>query len=171
MKVDEFIEANRGLDRATFCARNPGPFLIIDQLDESPAERQFQTQVAVSIEELMKARDYSNAEVLSIRPECDELTVMVTLGRAMNSNLVLRSASISKLHCFFRRSTTDGTWNVADAGSTNGTVLNGVALKRNDLQPLRDGACLEFGNAYSGRFVEADSLFDELLADYEVRAS
>ena len=51
----------------------------------------------------------------------------VSVGRATNNDIVIRDDSVSKLHAWFARGE-EGNIYVADAGSRNKTLLNGVAI-------------------------------------------
>ena len=51
----------------------------------------------------------------------------VTLGRLPECELALADSNVSRQHAEVRRGT-DGTWLVADLGSTNGTKVNGARI-------------------------------------------
>ena len=51
----------------------------------------------------------------------------VTLGRLPECELALADSNVSRKHAEVRRGA-DGTWLVADLGSTNGTKVNGVRI-------------------------------------------
>lgn len=67
----------------------------------------------------------------------------VSIGRAMNQDIVLRHPRVSKFHAFFI--TKAGDWSIADAGSTNGTTVNGVRLAPRKPALLRSGDQVGFG--------------------------
>ena len=69
----------------------------------------------------------------------------ISFGRAPQSSVILPFAAMSKQHGFFR-ATDDGHWLIADAGSKNGTFVDGVRVQNQALVPLRDGASLRFGD-------------------------
>lgn len=52
---------------------------------------------------------------------------IVTLGRTANNDIVVAHAMVSKFHCWFRIQD-DGALVLVDAGSRNGTVLDGRRL-------------------------------------------
>lgn len=65
---------------------------------------------------------------------------VVTIGRAPDNDVVLEAAEVSRHHA--RLEYHNGTFEVIDLGSTNGTFVNGVAVTR---APLDDGDELTFG--------------------------
>ena len=69
----------------------------------------------------------------------------VTLGRARNSDVVLRHESVSKFHAWFARDEKNAYF-VSDASSHNGTWRNGVALAGGETARLASGDLLRFGN-------------------------
>lgn len=65
------------------------------------------------------------------------------VGRGPDADLRLRSEQVSLRHAWVRQDAR-GTW-VADAGSRNGTWVNGRRLAPRQDHPLRNGDRLEFG--------------------------
>ena len=55
----------------------------------------------------------------------------VSIGRADTADLQLVDQGISRMHCRFEPD--DGGWTVVDAGSSNGTVVNGSRVQRRAL--------------------------------------
>jgi hypothetical protein len=69
----------------------------------------------------------------------------VTIGRARNSDVVLRHESVSKFHAWFARDEQNAYF-VQDASSHNGTWRNGVVLQGGETARLASGDLLRFGN-------------------------
>jgi hypothetical protein len=69
----------------------------------------------------------------------------VTIGRARNSDVVLRHESVSKFHAWFARNEADAYF-VVDASSRNGTWRNGTPLAGGEPARLSIGDLLRFGN-------------------------
>lgn len=74
----------------------------------------------------------------------------ITIGRAMNNDIVLRYPTISKLHARFEiEETAFGDllgFQLIDNNSTGRTVHNGVFLKENQKAPVCIGDVILFGN-------------------------
>lgn len=65
--------------------------------------------------------------VFPIRPASGIHTHMVTVGRTSKNDVVVPDISISRFHAYFKQKA-DGVWQVLDAGSTNGTMVNGFSV-------------------------------------------
>jgi len=89
---------------------------------------------------------------------CDE---PVTIGRDADTELPLRDGSISRRHCHVER-VGDGSYVLADLGSTNGTRLNGTRIK--DPVTLADG-----DKIFLGATIVKFGYADELDAKYHAR--
>jgi hypothetical protein len=72
----------------------------------------------------------------------------ISLGRAMNKDLVFRHASISKFHAYFELSD-GGMCRVADAGSKNGVVVNGTKIAPKSLVEVNVGDAVTFGAVWT----------------------
>jgi hypothetical protein len=71
----------------------------------------------------------------------------ISVGRAMNNDIVLRHDRVSKFHAWFSCDD-DQFFYVADAGSRNGTVLNGLLLDESPTH-VRAGDVLRFGAVHA----------------------
>lgn len=65
----------------------------------------------------------------------------VTLGRETTNNIVVKDISASRKHAELK-CTSQGIWVITDLGSTNGTLVNGIAIAT---QPLRSGDRITIG--------------------------
>jgi pSer/pThr/pTyr-binding forkhead associated (FHA) protein len=68
----------------------------------------------------------------------------VSVGRATNNDIVIRDDSVSKVHAWFARGE-EGNIYIADAGSRNKTMVNGVALPLQSPEEINAGDALRFG--------------------------
>ena len=68
----------------------------------------------------------------------------ITLGRTANNDIVLDDASVSRFHAWFEK-TAAGGWTLADAGSKNGTELEGAPLAPKRPATLENGNRVKIG--------------------------
>ncbi len=91
----------------------------------------------------------------------------ISVGRATNQDIVLRDASVSKSHAWFEVDE-GGVFHVADAGSTNGTKIEGRAIEPRATTPVEPGHVITFGSV-EALLVDAESLwrvFDAARAEW-----
>jgi hypothetical protein len=95
------------------------------------------------------------------RPNADQiLHDRISVGRASNKDIVLRNASVSKLHAWFElHEALDFT--LTDAGSKNRTYVNGEPLVPRQPFPLTPGDAIRFGSV-STWLCEAEALWSAI---------
>jgi len=81
-----------------------------------------------------------SALAIALEPVVREAT-QITLGRSPSCDLQIEEGTVSQVHLIFRQ-VEDG-WTVEDAGSTNGTWLDGVRMEKAVPQRLVEGARLQ----------------------------
>jgi hypothetical protein len=69
---------------------------------------------------------------------------MITVGRTPNNDIVLRDVTVSRFHAYFRQR--GDKWIVADAGSKNGSELEGVPLEARKERELASGVAVRIGD-------------------------
>jgi hypothetical protein len=68
----------------------------------------------------------------------------VSVGRATNNDIVIRDDSVSKVHAWFARGE-EGNIYIADAGSRNKTMVNGVPIPLQSPEEVKAGDAIRFG--------------------------
>ena len=117
----------------------------------------------------MPARVESTANlslvVYALRRNGRSASHLITLGRAPDNDVVVPDVSISRFHAFVKQGA-DGRWLMQDAGSTNGTTVNGHSVPRQGHGPpveLSPGDDVRLGQ------VELTFLDSEALVSFAVR--
>ena len=70
---------------------------------------------------------------------------MICVGRADDNDIVLANHTISKLHSYFLASADQKLYEIVDANSTNGTLLNSTRLTAYENHLLSNGDQVQFG--------------------------
>jgi pSer/pThr/pTyr-binding forkhead associated (FHA) protein len=86
----------------------------------------------------------------------------VTLGRAADADVSINDGTLSGMHLVLVRGP-GGTWQADELGSTNGTRVDGVAVKVGSPAALRDGSAIKAGQV-SLTFHTAEGLWTRLSA-------
>ena len=84
--------------------------------------------------------------LLEVRKRRNFATDEVTVGRMPENDLVLEDVTVSRTHAILRPESLTGAWTVRDAGSHNGTFLDGVLIVPGRTMPLLDRARVRFGD-------------------------
>lgn len=145
--------AGHPLDR--FERERPGPWLVWEAGPWRPPSARSDTLVAGPSTRLL-----ASGESLAIELAAKKAGPEVKLGRGADNDLVVDDATLSRVHLVLRRDE-GGAWTARDAGSRNGTKVDGVPAARP--LPLRPGSVLEAG-AVRLTFYDAAGLYVRLRA-------
>lgn len=151
-----FVEAQK-VTREEFLAHHTHPLFVIDpHVAEDDLEQAFQTQA-------VGRGSPTGTRVAWIRKShgSDALDFMITIGRARSNDIELDAPDVSKFHAFLVP-TGDG-WELGDAGSRFGTLVDDVELKGEDARaPLGPGVRVSVGSV-SMTFHSPESFHDYLM--------
>ncbi|MBE7451898.1 MAG: FHA domain-containing protein [Kofleriaceae bacterium] len=84
---------------------------------------------------------------------------MITVGRTPNNDVVLRDVTVSRFHAYFRQR--GDRWLIADAGSKNGSELEGQPLEPRKERELASGVAVRIGD-FDLTFYTAPELYGVL---------
>lgn len=118
-----YVFAARGLSASEFVRAYPDPVLVLTPFSSADGTGSI-TRIAhgggrVSIVPFQVAR-------VKKRPGSNPFKSMITIGRADHNDIQVKAGEISKFHCYLTTGP-DGV-SITDAGSTNGTTVNGAPL-------------------------------------------
>lgn len=95
-----------------------------------------------------------------IKAESNPFPERVSIGRAPNCDLVIRDASVSKLHGHFRDVRPESAW-FSDAKSSNGTIVDGALIQPVVAVEIRRPSQMAFGRVRL-LLVSASDVYDLL---------
>jgi pSer/pThr/pTyr-binding forkhead associated (FHA) protein len=168
--VDELKREGERAGRDAFLEHHKAPFLVLDAVGGDRDAEVFATVGGVQrpakavILEGQPPSPRVRAAVVEKRKGANEFANMITVGRAGNNDIALEISSISKFHAYFTKEPQDGFWYLHDAGSSNGTWIDGERLAgSHGRAKLRDGAAIQLGPDARARFFQPLALFDLLV--------
>ncbi|RMG07317.1 MAG: FHA domain-containing protein [Planctomycetota bacterium] len=151
----DFVRGHGRMTREEFLAAVEVPALVLNQATQGESTPSLvMTRTSTDGEE--EARELHVA-FLRKRPGSNSFSMMITLGRADNNDIVVKHTLISKFHAYFR--TLGGSYTLVDAGSLNGTWIDGKRCAPERSYPLKSGAQLRFGEALVGEFMAPEELY------------
>ena len=169
--VEQWRRARANLTRVQYQVQHPYAFLVSEfdfqaksGLHTAPQHLEFRTDVqAVGSRRPLQveAREPDEALILPLRKaETNPFPDRISVGRAPNCDVVIRAASVSKLHAHFREVTADSAV-LTDAKSSNGTRLDGVVLSPGIAVVVAERSYVSFGRVRL-QVLSASALYDLL---------
>ena len=132
----------RSLSAQDFEARHGDAFLLLSAMAQHTSKDTFSTHLALLGEEEAQTGALATW-VYALRSTVH----LVTLGRAHDCDVVIPDRSVSRRHALMKRE--DGRFLVLDAGSSNGTSINGrnvLTRGAGPPSPLAPGDTLRLGS-------------------------
>lgn len=156
--IVEYAAIARRQGREAFLENHRHPVLLAD-LDSLGEEVEFFTASVASPRPSSKMGDVPRW-VIDVKKRAGGLFPdRVGIGRARNTDVMLRDNRVSKYHAYF--TTAGGVWLLTDAKSKNGTFVGERRLKEGAPEPVSDGQTLSFGGV-DVRFTLPPSLWSLL---------
>lgn len=138
--ISWLAKRSSGLKLEAFVRERPEDWLV---WEAGPWRPTYQNRETLASEAERGRPPHGAGESLAIALEPDPRKPYLSLGRGPDNDLVIDDATLSRLHLLLTREG-DG-WTVRDAGSTNGTVVEGARLGP-DPVPLLPGTRLVAGS-------------------------
>jgi hypothetical protein len=136
-----FVSNAHKLAREQFAAQFPEPVFVVEAFIAEGAAGKFGTMAGPA-----GAGQETSVARIKKRPGANAFDMMVTIGRARNNDIEIKSQDISKFHAYVMFGP-NGSATITDAGSTFGTFVKGKQLKaREDKAPLAPGDEVKLGS-------------------------
>lgn len=165
-KIESFLDDARSLACDAFEGRHGGAFMLLTatgfKLDGSNASTEM---ILLDAPEDAGERTAGvSVLVFPIQPTEASHTHLITVGRTSKNDVTIPDISISRFHAYFKRGS-DGRYQVLDAGSTNGTTVNGFSVPTQGAGApvdLKSGDSVRLGQT-DFTFLEAEALREFVL--------
>lgn len=148
---EELAAALRAADASAAAAAVPGQIAFhTEVVSEAPLRLKRDGALAAGPDWASLVRNLGDGRyhAVPVRKRTDVDAVFgerISIGRAMNKDIVFRHASISKFHAYFQLTDPDRC-TVSDAGSKNGTMVNGTRLQPKEVVEVVSGDHVTFGS-------------------------
>jgi hypothetical protein len=162
LPVEAFFEDAQSLSPAEFESHHGSGFLLLTATKVTSPKDTYSTEL-----QLLSDADDASAHtgslstlVLPVRSPVH----IVTLGRASDSDVVIPDPSVSRMHALMKQRD-DGVFLMLDAGSSNGTTVNGVSVLARGQGPpteVKPGDNVRLGRVEC-TFIDAPALRDFVL--------
>lgn len=167
-QITPYLKTARSVARADFVAQHPGHFFIKRPRAGVSAAKQegsfgFNT-VATKVDTDPFADEWRIVPV--VKREGNPFPERLTVGRATNSDLLLRVPFVSKVHAHVIREP-DGSFSIHDNNPSNRTFLRSRVLEAGATEKLTVGDSVAFGSL-EFEFVDSSRLYDILVTECRI---
>lgn len=133
----------------------PEALLLFDAWPENENTASFRTRIVSDFGEGLVPG--GGAQVVWIRKRSEGVfSRLIGIGRTRNNDIVLPMAGVSKYHAYIQKDAETDTYTIADAGSKNGTLVDGSMLSPRHPMELQDNTPVSFaGNGCRFRLTKA----------------
>jgi len=159
--ASDIVRFARTLSRDQFVERFKGFYLYVSSDPRDMPAGSFQTAVTGRPKDPTEGSGTTSVQVVAIeKAPGNPYPDRVSVGRTANCDVVLRDPSVSKLHAHFRW-TENGQLALSDARSSNGTLVNGIALMPGISEIMESGDSVCFG-AVRATLLDGAGVYDAL---------
>ncbi len=164
--LESYFQDAGNLPAHAFETQHGGAFLLLSATGLSGPKAVSGTEVVLETEDDQRAATADIAVlVFPLRAAPGAPGDLITIGREDRNDTVVPDPSISRFHAFLKR-TPDGGSSIQDAGSTNGTTVNGATVLARGAggpTPLKPGDTVRLGQV-EFTFLDAPALQKFALA-------
>jgi hypothetical protein len=157
--ISALARMHRGADYRHFALAHHHCWIVWEPGAWKPPTKSGETVTSVQLATPPPANGEALALALTVRPG---RPAQLTLGRSTTSDIEINDATLSQVHLLFMQGA-PGQWTVRDAGSKNGSWLDGQPLNRGEPKALANGARIQAAQVCL-TFYEPQGLFTRLTA-------
>jgi hypothetical protein len=162
LPIADFRVDAAGLSPAAFEQRHGSGFLLLSTAGMKNVLGGSSTELLLFAEEKEDAAERTAGLAVSVYPvraASASHTHLITVGRTSKNDLTFPDISVSRFHAFIKRGP-NGEYQIIDAGSSNGTSVNGFSVCTKQAGPptnLKNGDNIRFGQVDT-TFLDASAL-------------
>ena len=169
--IVEYLKEASGLTSSLFKGKHKYPVLLWPQAGDWIEDTAFQFETFSSeysdelpgeISPTTESQIFETL-VIEIAKHASTAPVnMICLGRAANNDIVIANKTVSKLHTYFVLSAEGDSYQIVDANSTNGTLVNNKRLVAYKNKPLFNRDNIQFGPSIQMVYLTSEGFYDLL---------
>jgi hypothetical protein len=161
LRIEDLRSDAAQLSPEEFEDRHGDAFLLLSSTGFKPPMSTSSTEVLLlELDEEAGERTAGvSIRIMPIRAAKSSHTHLITVGRAAKNDVAIADISISRFHAFFKRNSAGG-FQLHDAGSTNGTMVNESSVCTKEAGPptdVKSGDNIRFGQV-DVTFLEANAM-------------
>jgi len=160
LRIEDLRSAAARLSAEEFENQHGNAFLLLSSTGFKQSKSATSTEVLLlDVEEVGERTAGVSVRVMPIRVSKGSLNHLITVGRTAKNDVTISDISVSRFHAFFKHSPTGG-FQLHDAGSTNGTIVNGLSVCTREAGPptnVKSGDNIRFGQV-DVTFLEVDAM-------------
>lgn len=162
MLIRDFASIAAALPLADFLERFTHPFLIqLNRENSESGEAVGFGTISGNMQRLLIEAETTDCKVyFIIKRDNNAFSMMVTVGRAENNDIIVRFGKVSKFHGYFSQIGAD--WFLTDSNSSNGTFLGSQRLEASKSTLVPDRSELSFSREMGFQFLMPASMHAHL---------
>jgi pSer/pThr/pTyr-binding forkhead associated (FHA) protein len=149
MFVQEYLEALQEMGEEAFRQNFDHPFFLFPDKHGTGDLKTYHTRMATkeaALDPTTTGKAIDQFRVLVPRHKRARADERLLVGRGEDRDVSIDHSTVSKRHAFLVLDAESGAYRLGDAGSTNGTFINGQRIESGKPVSLRDGCIISFGD-------------------------
>ena len=169
--IAEYLKEASGLTSSLFQTKYNYPVLLWPQAGDWMEDTAFQFETFSSeysdelpgeISPSTESQIYETLVIEITKHASSAPANMICLGRAANNDIVVANKTVSKLHTYFVASEEGDSYEIVDANSTNGTLVNNKRLVAYKNKSLFNRDNIQFGPSIQMVYLTSEGFYDLL---------